>query len=221
MLRKMVTNFFSLLGKKSNTNQFSVLSRNGVCKYFGSKIIDVEDDRIVWIDLEMTGLNVDQDKIMEIACLITDCNLNIIAESSDIVINQSKETLNGMDKWCTNQHGKTGLTEACLNSKISLEEAEIKILNFLKEHVSPKSSPLAGNSVYMDRFFLIKHMPQLNDYLHYRIVDVSTIKELCKRWNKAAYERIPKKEFTHRALNDIKESVNELKYYQEQFFNIH
>ncbi|XP_050313595.1 oligoribonuclease isoform X2 [Anthonomus grandis grandis] len=181
-------------------------------------MLDLEMERLVWIDMEMTGLDIDNDKIMEIACLVTDSELNIIAESENIIIHQPNEVLLKMNDWCIKQHGKTGLTEACRNSKISTQEAEDKLLNFLKDFVSEQASPLCGNSVYMDRFFLIKNMPKLNEYLHYRIVDVSSIKELSKRWNNSVYKNAPKKEFTHRALNDIKESVNELKYYKENLF---
>ncbi|XP_050313594.1 oligoribonuclease isoform X1 [Anthonomus grandis grandis] len=183
-----------------------------------TNMLDLEMERLVWIDMEMTGLDIDNDKIMEIACLVTDSELNIIAESENIIIHQPNEVLLKMNDWCIKQHGKTGLTEACRNSKISTQEAEDKLLNFLKDFVSEQASPLCGNSVYMDRFFLIKNMPKLNEYLHYRIVDVSSIKELSKRWNNSVYKNAPKKEFTHRALNDIKESVNELKYYKENLF---
>ncbi|XP_066138084.1 oligoribonuclease isoform X2 [Euwallacea fornicatus] len=147
MLRKVLTNSFTFLKKKSPKTHYSTMSfRNNVSKPSGSKMINIQAEKIVWMDLEMTGLNVDKDKIMEIACLITDSNLNIIAESQDIIINHSEKTLNEMNEWCKNQHGRTGLTQACLNSKISLEKAEVTILNFLKEHVEAKSSPLAGNS---------------------------------------------------------------------------
>ncbi|CAG9769624.1 unnamed protein product [Ceutorhynchus assimilis] len=184
------------------------------------KHLDFEMDRLIWIDMEMTGLNVDQDKIMEIACLVTDSNLNIIAEGPDLIIKQPKDILDNMNEWCIKQHRKTGLTEASLKSQTTLEEAENIILDFLKNHVTSNTCPLAGNSVYMDRFFLIKHMPKLNGYLHYRIVDVSTIKEICRRWNTSVFKGLPKKEFEHRALADIRESVAELKYYRENFFKV-
>ncbi|XP_072394616.1 oligoribonuclease [Diabrotica undecimpunctata] len=183
-------------------------------------MLDLEVNRIVWVDMEMTGLNVDQDKIMEIACLVTDADLNIIAEGPDIIIHQPNSILNKMDAWCTKQHKKTGLTAACLNSKTQLEQAESEILNFVKKHVTEKMSPLAGNSVYMDRMFLIKNMPSLHNYLHYRLIDVSTVKELCRRWNSEVYKKAPSKQFTHRALSDIKESIEELKFYKENFFNL-
>ncbi|XP_028133136.2 oligoribonuclease, mitochondrial isoform X2 [Diabrotica virgifera virgifera] len=181
-------------------------------------MLDLEVNRIVWVDMEMTGLNVDQDKIMEIACLVTDADLNIIAEGPDIIIHQPDSVLKKMNAWCKKQHKKTGLTAACLNSMIHLEQAENEILDFVKQHVTEKMSPLAGNSVYMDRMFLIKNMPSLHNYLHYRLIDVSTVKELCRRWNLEVYKKDPSKQFTHRALSDIKESIEELKFYKENFF---
>uniref|UniRef100_A0AAR5QH01 Exonuclease domain-containing protein n=1 Tax=Dendroctonus ponderosae TaxID=77166 RepID=A0AAR5QH01_DENPD len=125
-----------------------------------AKLFDLRAERLVWIDMEMTGLNVDQDNIMEVACIVTDTDLNIVAEGPEIVINHAKETLENMHEWCVKQHGKTGLTEACLKSQTSLEQAEDSIMDFLRAHVTPHCSPLAGNSVYMDRFFLIKYMPK-------------------------------------------------------------
>ncbi|KAL1501373.1 hypothetical protein ABEB36_006703 [Hypothenemus hampei] len=170
--------------------------------------------------MEMTGLDIDKDQIMEIACIITDSKLNIVAESPNLIIHQPQAILSNMNDWCQKQHRKTGLVDACLNSQTSLKTAEEIILNFLKQHASPKISQLAGNSVYMDRYFLMKHMPQVHEYLHYRIIDVSSIKELCRIWNLSIYQQRPKKEFSHRALSDIKESVKELKWYKENLFKL-
>ncbi|XP_023014858.2 oligoribonuclease [Leptinotarsa decemlineata] len=179
-----------------------------------------EVNRIVWIDMEMTGLDLDRDKIMEVASLITDSHLNIIAEGPEIVIHQPEDVLNNMNEWCLKQHGKTGLTESCLKSTTTLEQAEKLVLQFLTQHVNEKISPLAGNSVYMDRMFLMKYMPRVHDYLHYRIIDVSAVKEMCRRWNPKLYSLVPKKEYSHRALMDIRESVEELKFYKDNFFKI-
>ncbi|XP_032516808.1 oligoribonuclease, mitochondrial isoform X2 [Danaus plexippus] len=179
-----------------------------------------EAKRIVWIDLEMTGLNVEKDHILEIACLVTDEHLNIVSTGPNIIIHQDDEVLNNMNQWCVTQHGESGLTEACRKSQITLTKAENDILNFVKSHVPEKLCPLGGNSVYMDRLFLQKYMPKLNNYLHYRIIDVSTIKELAKRWFPKEYSRIPTKKFEHRCLNDIKESVEELKYYRNNIFKV-
>nr|CAH7747303.1 unnamed protein product [Callosobruchus chinensis] len=168
----------------------------------------------------MTGLDIDKDQIMEIACMVTDSNLNIVAEGPDIIINHTQCTLSQMGEWCTKQHGKSGLTQRCLDSNITLVQAEQSILDFVKEHSAENASALAGNSVYMDRLFLRKYMPKVDNYLHYRIIDVSTVKELCRRWNPEVYKNAPKKEFSHRALQDIKESVQELKFYRDNFCKI-
>ncbi|XP_008191053.1 oligoribonuclease, mitochondrial isoform X2 [Tribolium castaneum] len=170
--------------------------------------------------MEMTGLDVATDKIMEVACIITDGDLNIIAEGPDLIIHHPQNILDKMNEWCKTHHSKSGLSEACLKSKISVEEAQDKLMDFVAEYVTEKVSPLAGNSVYMDRLFLRKYMPRLHEYLHYRIIDVSTVKELCRRWNPDVYKEAPKKAFSHRALSDIKESIEELKYYKSRFFKI-
>lgn len=203
--------------------------------------------KIVWIDMEMTGLNPHTDRIMEIACIITDNNLNVLAENPSIVIHQPDSLLDTMNEWCKTTHAKvreietlskgksfakstnfvtlilehlqTGLWKECQESKISETEAEQLVLNFLKENdVKPSDCPLAGNSVYMDRIFLLEQMPQINNYLNYRIIDVSSVKELCKRWNPSIFSRIPKKRLVHRGLDDIKESIAELQFYQNYMF---
>lgn len=168
----------------------------------------------------MTGLDIERDKILELACIITDANLNIISEESHIVINHPENVLNSMNEWCIKQHGKTGLIKDSLNSQITIEEAEKQLMEFLKKYVPPSTCPLAGNSVYMDRLFLRKFMSKIDEYLHYRIIDVSTIKELCKRWNPGVFANSPKKCTSHRALEDIKDSIVELKYYRDHFFKI-
>lgn len=174
--------------------------------------------RIVWVDLEMTGLDVDKDKIMEIACLITDADLDVVATGPDIIIHQPNEILKNMNPWCISQHGESGLTASCLKSNISLQEAEDTVLKFVSKHVPEKLCPLGGNSVWMDRLFIRKYMPKLDSYLHYRIIDVSTIKELAKRWYQKDYSNVPVKKFKHRALDDILDSINEMKYYKEIIF---
>ncbi|XP_039755157.1 probable oligoribonuclease [Pararge aegeria] len=174
--------------------------------------------RIVWVDLEMTGLNIDKDYILEIACLVTDADLNLVAAGPNIIVHQSDEVLHNMNEWCITQHGESGLTDASRVSKVSATDAENEILNFVKLHAPEKKCCLAGNSVYMDRLFIRKYMPKLNDYLHYRIIDVSTIKELARRWYPREYARIPQKKFEHRCLNDILESIEELKYYKQHIF---
>ena len=135
-------------------------------------------DKLVWIDLEMTGLE-NTDLIMEIACLITDKDLNIIEKGPEIVIRHSRERLDQMGEWCTKHHGDSGLTDACINSKFTVQDAESKVVDFIKKHLDQEQGMLAGNSVHADKQFLIREMPRIVELLHYRIVDVSTIKELC------------------------------------------
>lgn len=168
----------------------------------------------------MTGLDIDRDKIMEVACLVTDSDLNIVAEAPNLIIKQPVEVLNSMHEWCINQHGKTGLTEACQKSTTTIEEADDILFDFVKKHTTENCCPVAGSSVYMDRLFLRKFMPKVNGHLHYRIIDVSSIKELCRRWDYDLFKNVPKKIFTHRALDDIKESVEELRFYKQNFFKL-
>ncbi|CAG8455042.1 10177_t:CDS:2 [Dentiscutata heterogama] len=187
------------------------------------------DDPLVWIDCEMTGLDVESDHIIEIAVLITDGKLNILAEGPVLVINQSQETMDKMNDWCKQHHGdvssiyiliqQSGLTAKVLSSTITTSDASAQILEFLKKHIPKKGiSPLAGNSVYADKMFLKKEMPEMVDWLHYRIIDVSSIKELCRRWYPSIFETVPKKNSNHRALEDIKESIDELKFYKKHIF---
>ncbi|XP_046377072.2 oligoribonuclease, mitochondrial-like [Haliotis rufescens] len=179
---------------------------------------DGQKNRILWIDLEMTGLNVKTDQILEIACLVTDAQLNIVAEGPSLVIHHPDSALDAMDDWCTQHHGKSGLTEAVKKSKITLPNAEEEVLQFATTHTLPGVCPLGGNSVHADKVFLTKYMPRLANHLHYRIIDVSTVKELCRRWYPEKYEAAPRKKLCHRALDDIKESIEELKYYRSTIF---
>jgi len=174
-------------------------------------------DNLVWIDLEMTGLNPDTDKIIEIATIVTDSDLNILAEGPQFVIHQSDAALDAMDEWCTEHHGNSGLTARVKASNISCAQAEQETLDFLKKWVPAGAAPLCGNSIGQDRRFMVKHMPTLEAYFHYRSIDVSTIKELGRRW---APEMVAahKKTGTHLALQDIKESISELQHYQKHFF---
>jgi len=177
----------------------------------------------VWIDLEMTGLDIHTDVILEIATVITDGNLNFIAEGPAFVISQPEEKLLRMDKWCVEQHGKSGLTQAVLSSTTSLAHAEKETLHFIKKHCLEHTGVLAGNTVWQDKIFLNKYMPTITHYLHYRIVDVSTCKELVRHWyGKENQPHIASTEFkksdNHRALDDIYESIAELDYYKKHFF---
>ncbi|MBK8240991.1 MAG: oligoribonuclease [Deltaproteobacteria bacterium] len=168
------------------------------------------------MDLEMSGLDPDHCAILEIATIITDAELGIIAEGPDLVIHQSDAVLDAMDEWCTQHHGDSGLTAAVKASTVSLVDAEAQTLAFIAQHCGPRQAPLCGNTIWQDRRFLLRHMPTLEAHLHYRLVDVSTIKELARRW----YPKLeaPKKSESHRALDDIRESIAELRFYRERLF---
>lgn len=176
-------------------------------------------DNLVWIDLEMTGLNPDNDRIIEIATLVTDNYLNVVAEGPNLAINQPDELLDSMDEWNTRTHSQSGLIKKVKESTINDREAEKQTLAFLKQFVKPNTSPMCGNTICQDRRFLFKYMPELEAFFHYRHLDVSTVKELAKRWDPKIYNNFDK-EAKHQALDDIKESVEELKYYREHFFQI-
>jgi len=171
---------------------------------------------LVWIDLEMSGLDPDACRIMEIATLVTDAELEIVAEGVDIVVHQPDAVLDAMDEWCTSHHGESGLTAAVKASKVSLAEAEAQTLAFLQPLCEAGTSPLCGNSIWQDRRFIARYMPKLDAFLHYRMIDVSTVKELTRRWYPDA--KAPAKGESHRALDDIRESIAELKFYREAVF---
>ncbi|MBT4059683.1 MAG: oligoribonuclease [Euryarchaeota archaeon] len=173
-------------------------------------------DNLVWIDCEFTGLDPNENRLIEIATIITDSELNIIAEGPCLVISQSPELLAGMDEWNTSHHTSSGLVKKVLESKIDEKEAERLTLEFVQEYTSKGMSPLCGNTISQDRRFLRRYMPELHEHFHYRSIDVSTVKELAKRWN----PEIPSMEKAggHRALDDIRESVAELAYYRERIF---
>jgi oligoribonuclease len=177
------------------------------------------NQRLVWIDLEMTGLDPEQERIIEMATIITDEQLELVAEGPVIAIHQSDELLDAMDEWCTRTHGESGLTQRVRESKVSEAEAEQQTLAFLKEYLPPGSSPLCGNSIGQDRRFLVKYMPELEAFFHYRNLDVSTIKELARRWRPDVLDGV-KKKGSHLALDDIRDSINELRHYREQFFRL-
>ena len=171
---------------------------------------------MVWIDLEMTGLDLDTESIIEIATIITDGELNIIAEGPNLAITVSEELLANMDEWNTTHHTSSGLVERIRSEGVLLEEAIKQTCEFLEQNIEPGTAPLCGNSIHNDRAFLAKEMPEVLDLLHYRIVDVSTIKELVNRWY-PDLQRYRKKE-AHRALDDIIESVEELRHYRQHIF---
>lgn len=176
-------------------------------------------DNLIWIDLEMTGLEPDTDRIIEIATIVTDPNLNTLAEGPVMAVHQSDDLLNAMDEWCTRTHGESGLTKRVQESKISEREAELATIRFLEEWVDKGASPICGNSVGQDRRFLVKYMSELEAYFHYRTLDVSTLKELARRWKPEILPGFEKKG-THLALDDIRESIAELAYYREHFLKL-
>lgn len=171
---------------------------------------------LVWLDLEMTGLNPQEDRIIEIATIVTDSNLTILAEGPVFAIHQSDAALGKMDEWNVKQHNGSGLVTRVKESNVDEQAAEKAVLAFLEQHVPKGKSPLCGNSVWQDRRFLARYMPELERYFHYRLIDVSTLKELALRWAPEVYNGF-KKESKHLALDDIRESIDELKYYREHF----
>lgn len=173
-------------------------------------------DNMIWIDLEMTGLDPDRDVIIEAAVLITDAELNIIADGPDFAIHRSDEELSVMNDWNRRTHHESGLIKRVKSTDVTIEQAETEILEFVQHWTVERKSPLCGNSVHQDKRFLYNEMPKLIDWLNYRIVDVSTVKELARRWY-PDLEKFVKQE-RHRALDDIRESIDELRWYQQQIF---
>ncbi|WP_328358567.1 oligoribonuclease [Mycobacterium sp. NBC_00419] len=176
-------------------------------------------EELVWIDCEMTGLDLRTDRLIEIAALVTDAELNVLGEGVDVVIHAGDEALNGMVEVVAKMHHRSGLTEEVRASTIDVPAAEQLVLDYIRTHVkTAKTAPLAGNSIATDRGFIARDMPALDEYLHYRMIDVSSIKELCRRWYPRIYYGQPEKGLAHRALADIRESIRELKYYRRTAF---
>ncbi len=177
----------------------------------------LDANNLIWIDLEMTGLDTTSDSIIEIATIVTDAQLNILAEGPVLAIHQPDQALNGMDEWNTRQHGKSGLTERVRKSTLTEVDAESQTIEFLGQYVPSGASPMCGNSICQDRRFMARCMPALEAFFHYRNLDVSTIKELVKRWAPDAVNGF-KKGGTHLALDDTRDSIRELRFYREHFF---
>jgi oligoribonuclease len=176
-------------------------------------------DNLIWIDLEMTGLDTNSDSIIEIATIVTDAHLNILEEGPVFAIHQPDAVLDAMDDWNRNQHGGSGLVKRVRSSPLNEQDAEQMTIDFLKKYVPAKASPMCGNSICQDRRFLARCMPDLEAYFHYRNLDVSTIKELARRWA-PNMDALFQKDATHLALDDIRDSIRELQFYREKFFNL-
>ncbi len=176
-------------------------------------------NNLIWIDLEMTGLDTQNDLIIEIATIVTDAELNILAEGPMIAVHQADSIMSAMDEWNTKQHGQSGLTERVKNSGYNEGQAEKETIDFLREFVPEKTSPMCGNSICQDRRFLARCMPELEGFFHYRNLDVSSIKELVNRWKPGIAKGLTKQS-SHLAMDDVKDSINELIYYRSHFFNL-
>ena len=179
-------------------------------------VLMLADTNLIWIDLEMTGLDPVNDKIIEIATIVTDADLNILAEGPSIVIHQPDDVMDNMNEWCVKQHGQSGLTQRVKDSRVSMAEAEQQTLEFLRQYVPAGKSPMCGNSICQDRRFLAVEMLELESYFHYRNLDVSTLKELARRWKPEIMKGFSKKG-SHLAMDDIKDSIAELQHYRKCF----
>jgi oligoribonuclease len=179
----------------------------------------IDQQNLIWVDLEMTGLEPQQDEIIEIATVVTDKHLNILAQGPVIAIHQPDNVLAGMDAWNTEHHGESGLTERVRQSRNTMSDAESETIDFLKQYVPQGASPMCGNSICQDRRFMARQMPQLEAFFHYRNLDVSTLKELANRWKPEILAGFVKKG-AHLALDDILESIDELKYFREHFIRL-
>ena len=178
-----------------------------------------DPNNLIWVDMEMSGLDPDTDKVLEVAIVVTDTHLNSVAEGPVLVVHQNDAVLDAMDSWNKSTHGKSGLIERVRNSSWSEADVESRLVEFLQQHVPPGVSPLCGNSVHQDRRFMVRHLPRLEAFFHYRNLDVSTLKELMKRWKPELAAGMTK-HGRHEALADIYESIDELKYYREHFLKL-
>jgi oligoribonuclease len=187
--------------------------QNGITRATSASTEGSGEGRLIWIDLEMTGLDTDRDSIIEIATIVTDSQLNLLAEGPELAIAHDLATLEAMDEWNRNQHSKSGLWKRVLEEGVTMAEAEQRTLDFLRAWIGPKASPICGNSICQDRRFLHRQMPELERFFHYRNLDVSTLKELAKRWAPQILTDFHK-ESAHTALSDVRDSIAELRYYR-------
>jgi oligoribonuclease len=181
-------------------------------------VADAADDHLVWIDLEMTGLDIERHVIVEIACIVTNSELETLDDGLDVVVHPPPGALDQMDDFVRTMHTKSGLLVAMEASTTDLQTAGAQALDYIREHVPERQAPVCGNSIGVDRRFLDRYLPAIDQYLHYRSIDVSSFKELCRRWYPAIYKKRPSKNETHRALDDIRESIEELRYYRSAMF---
>ncbi|MDE2204167.1 MAG: oligoribonuclease [Burkholderiaceae bacterium] len=192
------------------------VSQSAASPSMTSRVAAKSDNNLVWVDMEMTGLSPENDRIIEVAVVVTDSELNVLAEGPVLVVHQSDELLDGMDAWNKGTHGRSGLIDKVKASTMTEAEAEAELLAFLKKWVPKSKSPMCGNSICQDRRFMARYMPKLEEYFHYRNLDVSTLKELCKRWQPAIAKGFVKRQ-QHTAYADIIESIEELRYYRQHF----
>ena len=178
-----------------------------------------DQNHLIWLDMEMTGLDPDRDRIIEIAMVVTNSHLDVVAEGPVVAVHQSDAVLDAMDEWNKNTHGRSGLIDRVKASSIGEAEAEQIYLEFMKQYIPSRTSPMCGNSIGQDRRFMARYMPKLEDWFHYRNLDVSTLKELCRRWRPDVYKGLEKRG-AHQALADIQESIAELRYYRENFLKV-
>lgn len=189
------------------------------CRVLKADYMARNENRLVWLDMEMTGLDPEKERIIEVAVVVTEPDLSVVAEGPVLAIHQDDSLLNAMDKWNTATHGRSGLTERVRASTTTEAQAENILLAFLAQHVPAGKSPLCGNTISQDRRFMFRYMPRLEQFFHYRNLDVSTLKELARRWKPEVYKGFEKKS-RHEALADIYESIDELKYYREHFLKV-
>ena len=197
----------------------SQATENSAEKLAPAPLAKPNEMNLVWVDMEMTGLEPDTDKIIEVAVVVTDMHLNVLAEGPVFAIHQSDETLDKMDNWNKGTHGKSGLIDRVKASTVTEEEAQEKLITWLKQYVPANKSPMCGNTICQDRRFMVRGMPKLEAFFHYRNLDVSTLKELCRRWKPELASGF-KKHQKHTAMADIIESIEELKYYREHFIKL-